>query len=78
MIVGAGSAGQSNIDMANLLKPLLAKGKLLCIGATTPTEYRENIEKDRALMRRFQKYDLDPPGIDDTIKILKGIQPLYE
>jgi len=78
MITGAGSAGQSNMDMANLLKPLLARGKLLCIGATTPEEFRENIEKDRALMRRFQRFDLNPPGVSDTKKILKGLSPVYE
>ena len=55
MIMGAGSAGGSNIDVANLLKPLLANGKLHCVGATTSEEYRENFEKDRALQRRFQK-----------------------
>ena len=78
MITGAGSAGQSNMDMANLLKPLLARGKLLCIGATTPEEFRENIEKDRALMRRFQRFDLNPPNVADTKKILKGLAPVYE
>jgi len=78
MITGAGSVGQSNMDMANLLKPLLARGKLLCIGATTPEEYRENIEKDRALLRRFQRFDLNPPSAEDTKKILKGLSPIYE
>ena len=78
MITGAGTAGSSNMDMANLLKPLLARGKLLCIGATTPEEYRENIEKDRALLRRFQRFDLQPPNVEDTKKILKGLSPVYE
>ncbi len=78
MITGAGTAGSSNMDMANLLKPLLARGKLLCIGATTPEEYRENIEKDRALLRRFQRFDLNPPNVEDTKKILKGLSPVYE
>jgi ATP-dependent Clp protease ATP-binding subunit ClpA len=78
MITGAGTAGSSNMDMANLLKPLLARGKLLCIGATTPEEYRENIEKDRALMRRFQRFDLLPPSVADTKKILKGLSSVYE
>jgi len=78
MITGAGSVGQSNMDMANLLKPLLARGKLLCIGATTPEEYRESIEKDRALLRRFQRFDLNPPSAEDTKKILKGLSPIYE
>ena len=78
MITGAGTAGSSNMDMANLLKPLLARGKLLCIGATTPEEFRENIEKDRALLRRFQRFDLNPPNVEDTKKILKGLSPVYE
>ncbi len=78
MITGAGTAGSSNMDLANMLKPLLARGKLNCVGATTPEEYRENIEKDRALMRRFQKYDIDPPSVEDTKLIVKGIAPVYE
>ena len=78
MITGAGTAGSSNMDLANMLKPLLARGKLNCVGATTPEEYRENIEKDRALMRRFQKYDIDPPSVEDTKVIVKGIAPVYE
>ena len=78
MIMGAGSAGGSNIDIANLLKPLLAGGKLLCIGATTSEEYRENFEKDRALMRRFQKVVIDQPSKEDTKKIVKGLKKYYE
>jgi len=78
MITGAGTAGSSNMDLANMLKPLLARGKLNCVGATTPEEYRENIEKDRALMRRFQKYDIQPPSVEDTKLIVKGVAPLYE
>ena len=78
MITGAGTAGSSNMDLANMLKPLLARGKLNCVGATTPEEYRENIEKDRALMRRFQKYDINPPSVEDTKLIVKGIAPVYE
>jgi len=78
MITGAGTAGSSNMDMANLLKPLLARGKLLCIGATTPEEFRENIEKDRALTRRFQKYDINPPNVADTKLILDGLKSIYE
>ncbi len=78
MITGAGTAGSSNMDLANMLKPLLARGKLNCVGATTPEEYRENIEKDRALMRRFQKYDISPPSVEDTKLIVKGIAPVYE
>ena len=78
MIMGAGSAGGSNIDIANLLKPLLAGGKLLCIGATTSEEYRENFEKDRALQRRFQKVVIDQPSKEDTKKIVKGLKKYYE
>ena len=78
MIMGAGSAGGSNIDIANLLKPLLAGGKLLCIGATTSEEYRENFEKDRALQRRFQKVVIDQPSKEDTKKIVKGLKKHYE
>jgi ATP-dependent Clp protease ATP-binding subunit ClpA len=78
MIMGAGSAGGSNIDIANLLKPLLASGKLLCIGATTSEEYRENFEKDRALQRRFQKVVIDQPSKEDTKLILKGLKQYYE
>ena len=68
MIMGAGSAGGSNIDVANLLKPLLANGKLHCVGATTSEEYRENFEKDRALQRRFQKVVIDQPSKENTKK----------
>ena len=78
MIMGAGSAGGSNIDIANLLKPLLAGGKLLCVGATTSEEYRENFEKDRALQRRFQKVVVDQPSKEDTKLILKGLKNYYE
>ena len=78
MIMGAGSAGGSNIDIANLLKPLLAGGKLLCMGATTSEEYRENFEKDRALQRRFQKVVIDQPSKDDTKLIMKGLKKYYE
>ena len=78
MIMGAGNAGGSNIDIANLLKPLLAGGKLLCIGATTSDEYRENFEKDRALQRRFQKVVIDQPSKEDTKKIVKGLKKYYE
>jgi ATP-dependent Clp protease ATP-binding subunit ClpA len=78
MIMGAGSAGGSNIDIANLLKPLLAGGKLLVVGATTSEEYRENFEKDRALQRRFQKVVVEQPSKEDTKLILKGLQKYYE
>ena len=78
MIMGAGSAGGSNIDIANLLKPLLAGGKLLVIGATTSEEYRENFEKDRALQRRFQKVVVEQPSKEDTKLILRGLKGYYE
>lgn len=78
MIMGAGNAGGSNIDIANLLKPLLASGKLHCVGATTSEEYRENFEKDRALQRRFQRLNLDQPSNADTKLILRGIKDYYE
>ena len=78
MIMGAGSAGGSNIDIANLLKPLLAGGKLLVVGATTSEEYRENFEKDRALQRRFQKVVVEQPSKEDTKLIVKGLKKYYE
>ena len=78
MIMGAGNAGGSNIDIANLLKPLLASGRLNCIGATTSEEYRENFEKDRALQRRFQRMNLNPPNNKDTKLILRGLREYYE
>ena len=78
MIVGAGAAGNGNIDVANLLKPALARGEIRCIGATTYEEYKNHFEKDRALNRRFQKIDIKEPSIEDTIKILKGLKSKYE
>ncbi len=76
-IVGAGSASGS-LDASNMFKPALARGELQCIGATTLNEYRENIEKDGALERRFQKLLVDPPSADETIEILKGLKKNYE
>lgn len=76
-IVGAGKA-EGAVDAANMLKPLLARGKLHLIGATTLNEYRENIEKDAALERRFQPVYVGEPSLDDTIAILRGIQEKYE
>ena len=78
MIMGAGSAGSSNVDAANMLKPLLGKGKLLCVGATTPDEWASNFEKDRALMRRFQRLDILEPSVKDTTAICLGLQSHYE
>ena len=77
-ILGAGSAGQSNIDAAQLLKPILSKGDIQVIGATTYEEYRKHIEKDRALMRRFHKLDLPEPTVEDAKQILEGLKPYYE
>jgi len=78
MIVGAGAAGDSKMDVANLLKPALARGEIRCIGATTYEEYKNHFEKDKALNRRFQKIDIKEPSIDDTVKILEGLKDKYE
>lgn len=77
-IVGAGSASGGAMDAANLLKPLLTKGSIQCIGATTYHEYRNSILKDKALVRRFQKIDIGEPNIADTLDILKGLKSTYE
>lgn len=76
-LVGVGKA-EGAIDAANLLKPMLARGELRCIGATTFDEYKKNIEKDAALERRFQKISVDEPSVEDTISILRGIKERYE
>lgn len=76
-IVGAGKT-EGSMDAANMLKPLLARGKLHLIGATTLNEYRQNVEKDAALERRFQPVYVGEPSLDDTIAILRGIQEKYE
>lgn len=76
-IVGAGGATGS-LDAANMLKPALARGDIQCIGATTLDEYRQNIEKDGALERRFQKVMVDPTSIEETVQILNNIKPRYE
>jgi len=76
-MVGAGKA-EGAMDAGNMLKPALARGELHCIGATTLDEYRENIEKDAALERRFQKVIIDEPSVEDTIAILRGLQERYE
>ena len=76
-IVGAGSASGS-LDASNMFKPALSRGELQCIGATTLDEYRQYIEKDGALDRRFQKIMIDPPTADETLEILKGLQDRYE
>ncbi|OHE73323.1 MAG: NDP-hexose 4-ketoreductase [Verrucomicrobia bacterium GWF2_51_19] len=76
-IVGAGSA-EGAMDASNILKPALSRGEMQCIGATTISEYRKNIEKDGALDRRFQSITVEPPSIDEAILILKGLQERYE
>ncbi len=76
-VVGAGASGGS-LDASNLLKPMLARGELRCIGATTINEHKQNIEKDPALERRFQKIKVDSPSIDDTVSILRGLRERYE
>jgi ATP-dependent Clp protease ATP-binding subunit ClpA len=77
-VIGAGAASGGTLDAANLLKPALSSGKLRCIGATTFEEYRNHMERDRALARRFQKIDVNEPSVDETILILKGLQKHYE
>ena len=76
-VVGAGAGGGS-MDASNLLKPMLARGELRCIGATTINEHKQNIEKDPALERRFQKIKVDAPSVDDTVSILRGLRERYE
>jgi len=78
MILGAGSTTGSQMDAGNLLKPMLAKGELMCVGATTYDEFHEHFEKDKALLRRFQKYDITQPSAEETKLILKGIAYQYE
>jgi len=77
-VVGAGAGGDSAMDAGNMLKPMLARGELHMIGATTLDEYRQRIEKDPALERRFQQVFVGEPSVEDTIQILRGIQEKYE
>ncbi|MCW2832142.1 MAG: clpB, partial [Nocardioides sp.] len=77
-VVGAGAGGDSAMDAGNMLKPMLARGELHMIGATTLDEYRERIERDPALERRFQQVFVGEPSVEDTIQILRGIQEKYE
>jgi ATP-dependent Clp protease ATP-binding subunit ClpC len=77
MLVGAGAA-EGAIDASNILKPALSRGEIQCIGATTPDEYRKYIEKDAALERRFQTIMVDPPSVEETVEILKGLRDRYE
>ncbi|WIM07656.1 ATP-dependent chaperone ClpB [Trueperella bernardiae] len=77
-VVGAGAGGDSSMDAGNMLKPMLARGELRLVGATTLDEYREHIEKDPALERRFQQIYVGEPSVEDTVAILRGIAPKYE
>lgn len=77
MIMGAGAGGQGSMDVANLLKPSLEKGKLRCIGSTTYEEFRENFEKDRALLRRFTKIDVEEMSVEETKTMLRRVAPVY-
>ncbi|KAJ5488364.1 ATPase AAA-type core [Penicillium expansum] len=78
LLMGAGSSGEGGMDAANLLKPMLARGQLHCIGATTLSEYRKYIEKDQAFERRFQQVLVKEPTIPETISILRGLKEKYE
>lgn len=78
MIMGAGSTGNGAVDAANLLKPVLGRGRLLTIGATTPDEFAESFDKDRALMRRFARLDIEETSVEDTKLIVKGLKEYYE
>lgn len=77
-VIGAGATSGGAMDASNLLKPALAAGTLRCIGSTTYKEFRQHFEKDRALVRRFQKIDVPEPTIDDAVKILRGLKGSYE
>ncbi|MBP9752853.1 MAG: AAA family ATPase, partial [Proteobacteria bacterium] len=77
-LVGAGKGGDGAMDASNMLKPALARGELRCVGATTLDEYRQHIEKDPALARRFQPVQVDEPTVEDTISILRGLKEKYE
>ncbi len=77
-VIGAGATSGGAMDASNLLKPALQNGALRCMGSTTYKEYRNYFEKDRALVRRFQKIDVNEPSIEDAVKILRGLKPYYE
>ncbi len=77
-VIGAGATSGGAMDASNLLKPALSSGAIRCIGSTTYKEFRQFFEKDRALVRRFQKIDVKEPTIEDTIEIMKGLKPYYE
>ena len=78
MIMGAGSTGQGSVDVANILKPVLGAGRLLTIGATTPDEFADSFEKDKALMRRFARLDIEETDVESTKEIIRGLKPYYE
>jgi ATP-dependent Clp protease ATP-binding subunit ClpA len=77
-VIGAGATSGGAMDASNLLKPALAQGTLRCIGSTTYKEYRQYFEKDRALVRRFQKIDVNEPSVEDAVEIMKGLKPYFE
>ena len=77
-VVGAGSTRGSDVDVASILKPVLASGELRCIGATTYEDYKNGFDKDRALSRRFQKIDILEPTVEETVRILRGLRTRYE
>ena len=77
-VIGAGATSGGAMDASNLLKPALASGNLRCMGSTTYKEYRQHFEKDRALVRRFQKIDVNEPTVEDSVKILRGLKSYYE
>ncbi len=77
-IIGAGSTNNSALDASNLLKPALARGRIRCIGSTTFAEYSKHFAKDKSLVRRFQQVTVDEPSVENSIAILKGLQPYYE
>jgi ATP-dependent Clp protease ATP-binding subunit ClpA len=78
MIMGAGSTGNGSVDVANILKPVLGSGRLLTIGATTPDEFADSFEKDKALMRRFARLDVEETDVESTKEIVRGLKPYYE
>ncbi|WP_417452032.1 ATP-dependent Clp protease ATP-binding subunit ClpA [Kordiimonas sp.] len=77
-VIGAGATSGGAMDASNLLKPALASGTIRCMGSTTYKEFRSHFEKDRALLRRFQKIDVNEPTVDDAVKILRGLKPYFE
>jgi ATP-dependent Clp protease ATP-binding subunit ClpA len=77
-VIGAGATSGGAMDASNLLKPALQSGTVRCIGSTTYKEYRQHFEKDRALVRRFQKIDIKEPTVEDSIEILRGLKPVFE